>query len=41
MIEIGSSIIGIGESSGSSIQPAWFALAITWLNAQGNGGRHD
>ncbi|MGL4778631.1 MAG: glycoside hydrolase family 9 protein, partial [Aeromonas veronii] len=20
---------------------AWFALAITWLNAQGNGGRHD
>ena len=20
---------------------AWFALAITWQNAQGNGGRHD
>lgn len=47
MIEIGSSssIIGIGESSGSSIQPAWFALAISWQSALNDrheqGGHHD
>ncbi len=39
MIEIGSNIIGTGESRGSSIQPAWFALAITWQSVQG--GHHD
>ncbi len=43
MIEIGSSMIGIGESSGSSIQPAWFALAISWqsaLSARNEQGEH-
>ncbi len=39
MIEIGSNIIGTGESRGSSIQPAWFALAITWQSVLG--GHHD
>ncbi len=39
MIEIGSSIIGSGESSGSSIHSAWFALVISWQSALG--GHHD
>ncbi len=39
MIEIGSSIIGSGENSGSSIHSAWFVLAITWQSVQGS--HHD
>ncbi len=39
MIEIGSSIIGSGESRGSSIQLAWFALAISWQSTLG--GHYD
>ncbi|WP_156993500.1 hypothetical protein [Aeromonas fluvialis] len=45
MIEIVSSIIGSGESSGSSIHSAWFALAISWQSALSDrneqGGHHD
>ncbi len=38
MIESGTSL-ALGESSGSSIHSAWFALAISWQSAQG--GQHD
>ncbi len=39
MIESGSNITGTGESRGSSIPPARFALAISWQSVQG--GSHD